>query len=126
VALLRQAVEQAPHDAAAVGRLVKGLFQGGRPDEARAVVRTALFRCPRSATLRKMWLDLQFADLRRQQMMQAAGARGDDEGPVILPFVQPADGSRPASRWRQDDTATALPGPHLVRLRARTGRRRAP
>jgi tetratricopeptide (TPR) repeat protein len=125
LALLRQAVEQAPADSGAVGRLIKGLFLAGRPDEALAAVRLALFRCPRNSALRKLWLDLQFAGIRRQQMMQAACARSEADAPMILPFVQSADRQRSASPWRHD-AASSLPGPHLVRIRARTGRRRAP
>jgi Flp pilus assembly protein TadD len=125
LALLRQAVEQSAADAGAVARLVKGLFQAGRPDEALSEVRKALFQSPRSPALRKLWLDLQFAGIRRQQMMQAAGARGEEE-PVILPFVRPADTTpAPSTPWRHD-AAAALPGPHLVRIRSRVSRRRAP
>jgi tetratricopeptide (TPR) repeat protein len=125
LALLHQAVEQAPTEAGHVARLVQGLFQAGRPDDALAAVRSALFRSPRNPALRKLWLDVQFASIRRQQMMKAAGARGEDV-PVILPFVRVADSGRPAPPpWRHDDAAS-LPGPHLVRIRATATRRRAP
>ena len=126
LALLRQAVEQNPADSGAVGRLVKGLFHAGQPDEALATVRKSLFQSPRNSHLRKLSFDLQHANIRRQQMLKAAGARGEEDGPVLLPFVAPAESTRPAPLpWRQDDPA-ALRGPHVVRIRARAERRRAP
>jgi tetratricopeptide (TPR) repeat protein len=126
LAMLRQTVEQAPGDAVTIARLVKGLFESGRPEEALSEVRKALFQFPRSPLLRKLWLDLQFAGVRRQQVMMAAGARGCDDGPVILPFVPAAESNQPArTPWRRDD-AEPLLGPHLVRIRARVSRRRAP
>jgi Flp pilus assembly protein TadD len=127
LALLRQAVEQAPADSGAIARLVKGLFQAGRSEEALAPVRKALFQSPRNPHLRKLFLDIQFAGIRRQQMMQAAGAREEHDGPLLLPFVLPANSSPTAPPpWRHDEAAAALPGPHVVRMRARADRRRAP
>lgn len=126
LALLRQAVERNPADAGAITRLVKGLFHAGRPDEALSTVRKSLFQSPRNPQLRKLSFDLQLADIRKQQMLKAAGARGEDDGPVLLPFVAPAESTRSAPLpWRQDDPA-ALRGPHIVRIRARAERRRAP
>jgi len=125
VALLRRAVGLAPADPGAVGRLVRGLCQAGRPDEALAAARAALFEAPRCPRLRQVWIDLQLARLRRRQET-AAGGRSPDEAPLILPFVRVVGETPVESRPVREDGATALPGPHLVRLQARRGRRRAP
>jgi tetratricopeptide (TPR) repeat protein len=124
LALLRQAVEQAPGEAGAVGRLVKGLCLAGRREDALAVARTALFQAPRCLRLRRLWADLHLAGLRRQQDLDAAQQAADEE-PVLLPFVRLVGGPRKAAELRHDEAA-ALPGPHLVRLRPRLHRRRVP
>jgi Flp pilus assembly protein TadD len=125
VALLRQAVGQAPGDAGAVGRLVKGLCRAGRRDDALAAARSALFRSPRCPRVRRLWADLHCDDLRRRQEM--AGARqAANEEPVLLPFIRLADTPRETLPGLRHDEPEALPGPHLVRLRPRLHRRRAP
>src|SRR5262249_4974 len=93
---LRRAVELAPDDADAVGRLVKGLEHLDGPDEARAILRAALFRNPRDSRFRKLWNDFRFQQLReaqeterhRKALVDSAG-----DGPVLLPFVRPEPGT---------------------------------
>ena len=118
LAQLRRAVDRDPDHADAVAKLVKGLRLAGRSDEARAALRAARFRNPRSPRFRKLWADFQFQELRRQRdggrPGGAAGA-GEDEGPVLLPFVRPAqdgpaDGAS-ATILRRDEAAPP-PGPH--------------
>jgi tetratricopeptide (TPR) repeat protein len=121
--LLREAAEQAAGDAGAAGRLVKGLLLCGRPDEAMAAVRAALFRAPRCARLRKLWIDLQLAALRRDRETSAASQR--EPGAVVLPFLRPVAETTVEGAARH--AGHALAGPHLVRLRAPArGWRRAP
>jgi tetratricopeptide (TPR) repeat protein len=123
LALLREAHAQAPDDAVTLGKLVKGLCLAGRDDEADRLVRLARFRAPRCAVLARLWFDLGLSNLRKQQETAVAEARAALE-PVILPFVPAVVGEeKAAARY---DGAHALPGPHLVRLRARRGCRRAP
>jgi tetratricopeptide (TPR) repeat protein len=114
---LRNAVEQAPQDIVVLGKLVKGLRQTGKADEARTVLRSALFRNPRSPRLRRLWQDFQFQTLRqeqeRQRLDRAELADGEDE-PVLLPFVRPLHESVQPSPARQDGPAK-VPGPHLTR-----------
>ena len=64
---LRRAVELAPDDPEAVSRLVEGLQQIGRPQEARLTLRAALFRNPRDGRFRKLWNDFHFHELRDEQ-----------------------------------------------------------
>ncbi|MFM7150953.1 MAG: tetratricopeptide repeat protein [Gemmataceae bacterium] len=123
---LHRAATLAPTDALMVKRLSEGLMQAGRAEEASRAVREAMFRVPRCQKLRRVWVDLQMARLRRSQDPHlASGSEG--ERPVILPFIRVVDESRGTERLVRVDRATSLSGPHLVRLRSpRGGRRRAP
>jgi tetratricopeptide (TPR) repeat protein len=120
LALLREAVRQAPGDAGAVGRLVKGLLLCGRREEAASAVQEARFSAPRCDRLLKLWHDLRLAGVRREQELSLAAC--EVEGPTLLPFVPPAEAAGVAAGWRQDG-AVALPGPHLVGVHARSARR---
>jgi len=121
--LLREAAEQAPADAAAAGRLVRGLLLCGRPEEAVATVRAALFRAPRCPRLHKLWIDLQLAALRRDRDTSAARTREPEA--VVLPFLRPVAEAPAEGAARH--AGHALAGPHLVRLRRPArGWRRAP
>jgi Flp pilus assembly protein TadD len=120
--LLREAHTQAPDDPIILGRLVKGLCMSGLVEEAECVVRLARFRAPRSGAVAQLWFDLKLDGLRRRQETAAAEERAAAE-PVILPFCAAPTGEKEAARY---DGAHALPGPHLVRLRARRFSRRAP
>lgn len=121
LALLRQAHDQAPEDAAALSRLVKGLCQAGKPDEALRQVRQARFASPRCGRLREMEADLLLARLRRDQDQTKAERRRAEE-PVVLPF-QPRPAPTVATpEGKRYDGPQTLPGPHLAR-HATTGRR---
>lgn len=87
---LRRAVDLAPSDPDAAGKLAAGLRLGGRGDEARAVLREALFRNGRDARFRRLWDDFQFAQARREQEASRRGVE-EDAGPVLLPFVRAAE-----------------------------------
>ena len=67
LARLREATALAPDDPNATARLVKGLRQLGKPDNARAEVRAALFRNARDPRFRRLWNEYQFRELRRKQ-----------------------------------------------------------
>jgi len=120
LANLRQAVERAADDAEVVGRLAKGLRLVGRSDEARAVLRAALFRNPRSPRFRKLWNEYQFQHLRREQeaeRMNREGLRTSEDGPVLLPFVRVTTGSplvegKVSLRILRHDEPSPATGPH--------------
>jgi Tfp pilus assembly protein PilF len=124
---LRQAGDLAPDQAEIVARVVKGLCQCGQPDEARAILRAALFRNPRSLRFRQLWVDFQWVQARRNQEVKAL-AKQVDEGPVLLPFVRSEKNPQktPTAEDRQDraDDAEPLPGPHRPRLLRRVEIRR--
>ena len=64
LAKLREAVALAPDEPTVTAKLVKGLRHLGKPDEARAEVRAALFRNPRDPRFRRLWTEFQFRELR--------------------------------------------------------------
>jgi tetratricopeptide (TPR) repeat protein len=102
LASLRRAAEMAPSDVRALGRLVQGLGEEGRWEEARKLVRAAIFRNPKSADFRRLWEDFQYGELRRQQIARAGkGASVEDDGPTLLPFVRPPAGSAPVRLGRR-------------------------
>jgi tetratricopeptide (TPR) repeat protein len=118
LASLRRAAQLAPDDVVVLERVVKALEEEDRSDEARAILRTALFRSPRSAGIRRLWNDFQYHQLHRAQ---AARRRGSDptsieaEEPRLLPFVPPENGGRPFRMGRRiirRDVSTGTRPPH--------------
>jgi Tfp pilus assembly protein PilF len=121
LACLRRAAELAPDDPETVRRLADGLCLANEADEARAAVRAALFRNPRASRFRQLWSDFQFRQLRREQELAecASDEHPTEQGPVLLPFVRPADNAPRSRRRVRSDVPAPLPEPHetdLVRL----------
>ena len=123
VELLRRAADLSPCDANLLRRLVEGLTQVGRRDEALASAREALFQSPKCPRVRQVWIDLQLAGLRRRQQTAAAST---DTTAVILPFVRLVREIVEERRQVREEDAHPLAGPYYVRLRGRQERRRAP
>lgn len=120
---LRRALELAPDDAKVLEKCLRGLKRAGKTEEARAMLRAALFRNPRRADIRKLWNNFQFQQLRRKQeeeRLQREGALPEKEGPHLLPFMRVTTGEE-ASAIARSGPAT-LPGPHRPRLAHRTSR----
>jgi tetratricopeptide (TPR) repeat protein len=117
---LRRGAELAPDDPDAVGRLVTGLQELDEDDEARQVVRAALFRNTRDPRFRRLWDDFQFQRLHDEQAAArrgvAASGRAAD-GPDVLPFVrpEPSPTAPPRQRTIRRDRPSAPAGPHLPR-----------
>lgn len=124
LALLRRAVALAPTDPLPLGRLVEGLKRAGLPDEALAEVRAARFRAPRCPKLRGLASNLLSEQLRRRQETERVDD-GDEDAPVVLPFLRVVSEDSPLDRPIREDDPGALPGPHLVRIRPRAMRRPA-
>jgi Tfp pilus assembly protein PilF len=124
---LRRAVELAPDDVDATGKLVEGLCLVDQPDEARRTLRAALFRNSRNPRFRKLWNDFQFQQLhdaqQAAQTSEQAGREGSDE-PVLLPFVRPAQMSQRGKVIRQDGASSPAP-PHTPRPTSLPNRRHA-
>jgi tetratricopeptide (TPR) repeat protein len=116
---LRQAVELAPDDVEAVGRLVEGLQEIGRREEARMTMRAALFRNPRDGRFRKLWNEFHFHELREVQETARETrweTAGEEDKPVLLPFLRPVSATAVASgKQIRRDPAAPLPPPHVPR-----------
>jgi Flp pilus assembly protein TadD len=117
---LHRAVELAPDDPEALGNLVKGFCLVKRDEDAAKALRIALFRHPCDLRFRKLWLDFQFNQLRREQeaaRFDREGNAGADPGPTILPFVRPAGPTpraRAGRRILRHDGASGSQPPHRV------------
>ncbi len=115
---LRQAVELAPDDADAVGKLAEGLCLLERFDEARLLLRAALFRNSRDYAFQRLWNDFQFQQSRQEQhsALELDLLRWDAiEQPRVLPFVRPpSDGEQNGSSRKifRRDNASKPAKPH--------------
>jgi tetratricopeptide (TPR) repeat protein len=118
---LCRAVELAPYDPEIVSRLVEGLQQENRDDEARKVLQAARFRNPRDGRFRQLWQEFQFRQLRRQQQSQrwqSGPKSGALPGPTLLPFVRsetPAKTVGVNLKVVRQDEAAPPPPPHTSR-----------
>src|SRR5260370_5297554 len=122
LALLRKAAELAPDDPNVTAKLVKGLRHLGKPDEARAEVRAALFRNPRDPRFRRLWNEYQFRELRQNQQARRHEAQDEaSDTPVLLPFVRPEASELPP-QVRRDGPATVSP-PHRLRATRKENQR---
>jgi Tfp pilus assembly protein PilF len=130
LAALRRAVEMAPADPQVLGRLVEGLRREGDLDEARAVLRTALFRNNRDRRFRQLANEFELQMARRQQRAVQRKDREDVEnaGPVLLPFVRLATDesceSSGGNTLRHDGPSTPA-RPHFSRHQRQNDRKRA-
>jgi tetratricopeptide (TPR) repeat protein len=115
---LRRAAQLAPDDVIVLERVVKALEDEDRSEEARVILRTALFRSPKSAGIRRLWNDFQYDQLHRAQ---TARRRSGDPASVgaeerrLLPFVPPENGGRPVRIGRRiirRDVSTGTRPPH--------------
>jgi Flp pilus assembly protein TadD len=123
---LRRAVELAPADPGALSRLVEGLRQEGRDDEAREALLAARFRNPRDSRFVKLWNDFQFQILHAEQRSNRVNlARLEPAPSHILPFVRPAETERDGERIVRRDPATLPQPPHLPRRGRLSGKKHA-
>jgi tetratricopeptide (TPR) repeat protein len=118
---LQRAVELAPDDPEILSKLLEGLCEVGQAEEARRLLRVALFRNGRHSGFRKLRSDFEFQQLREAQ--EAARQPGQDarpgpDGPILLPFAPTTTTTEPKrsgrKRIRRDGPA-APPPPHVPR-----------
>ena len=99
-----------------MGKLVEGLRLTNRADEARSVLRAALFRNPRDARFRRLSFQLP-QELRKQQdasrRSREAAAATEEHEPVLLPFLRPVAGR---SAWAARASATTGRPPSAPRV----------
>jgi len=117
---LRDAVDQNPADPSLLQRLVRGLRWANQPDEARAALRTALFRNRFDPRFQQCWRDFQFRETRQAQLreMRARQQHTPDDGPILLPFVR-VEPTQPEPELRgtilRHDASSTLNPPHQKR-----------
>ena len=117
---LRRAGELAADNIDILRRVVKGLSDVGKIDEAKRLLRIALFRNPRDRRFRDLWAQHQFQLLFIEQRKPEEPAPAHKKrGPVLLPFVRPAPADKKLVRH---DAPCALPGPKQPARRRLSGR----
>jgi Tfp pilus assembly protein PilF len=130
LAALRRAVDMAPADPEVAGKLVEALRQEDQVDEARAVLRAAMFRNSRDPRFHKLRSDFEFRQLRRRQravLRKDRSDRKDEDQPVLLPFVRlEGEASEPKVRKtvRRDRPGTPAT-PHFPRHHRQDRQKRA-
>jgi tetratricopeptide (TPR) repeat protein len=108
---LRRAAELAADDPVVLADVVKGLRLASLVSEAEGLLRAALFRNARDPRFRKLWDDFQFQQARREQEIARLAARLRQDGPVLLPFVRPPEGTTPRRRLARKIIRQDGPGP---------------
>jgi tetratricopeptide (TPR) repeat protein len=121
--VLRRAAALAPHNPRVLERLARGLCLLGRAEEARAALLAALFRNGKDVRFRRLWDAFQFEQLHHRQARARQRKKGDEAGPVVLPFVRLV--SQGAADDVRVDGPTVLPGPHRPRPLPRPDQRHA-
>jgi tetratricopeptide (TPR) repeat protein len=86
---LRRAAKLAPDNPEVLGRVADGLRSAGRHDEARSLLRAALFRQPRDRRFRELWARHQFELLHAAQQREVTTWTLAAQKPVILKFTRP-------------------------------------
>lgn len=86
---LRRAVKLAPDEPTILGRVAEALRQADKADEAKDLLRAALFRQPRDPRFRDLWNRHQFSALHAAQNRTNERYATVKDEPVILPFPRP-------------------------------------
>jgi tetratricopeptide (TPR) repeat protein len=114
---LRAAARLAPDDLKVLSRVVAGLRTADRAEEARGLLLAARFRNPRDGRYHRLWNDFQFQTARREQDARRVGKGiAGEDGPVLLPFLQPVRQTPRidvAGKIIRADAPT-VPAPHLA------------
>jgi len=120
LAALRRAAKLAPDEPSILGRVAETLRQADRCDEAKDLLRAALFRHPRDRRFRELWNQHQFNLLHADQNQGKERYATVAEEPVILPFPHPKRVQKHGAKTIRIDTPEELTGPktlpmHVVR-----------
>ena len=116
LAALRRAATLAPDNPEVLGRVADGLRGAGKHDEARALLKAALFRHPREHRFRDLWSRHQFELLHAAQERQRATWIPGEQRPVILKFAKPRKSAKAGNQTvRVDGPETT--GPKLLGVR---------
>jgi tetratricopeptide (TPR) repeat protein len=113
---LRRAAKLAPDNPEVLGRVADGLRGAGKHDEARALLRTALFQHSRDRRFRDLWSRHQFELLHAAQERQATTWTPGEQKPVILKFVRPRKTVKLGEQTIRTDSPETT-GPKLLNAR---------
>lgn len=117
LAALRRAAAVAPDEPDTLGRIATGLREADRPDEAKALLRAALFRNPHDRRFRDLLDRHQFDLSRVAQEAPAQLWNGGAPEPILLPFRQPKKRVRHASdKTIRIDAPEKFRGPKILPL----------
>jgi Tfp pilus assembly protein PilF len=121
---LRRAAELAPADSEILAKLVEGLCELDKVDEARRLLQAGLFRTNHDPDFRRLWNDFQFQQLQATQSNDLNTRWGvpRKDKPILLPFARPKRAKiRPAvaSKVIRHDDASPPSPPHRPRARVR-------
>lgn len=123
---LRRAVELAPSDPEAAGRLAEGLRLEGRDDEARDALLAARFRNPRDRRFVRLWNDFQFRALHETQDRDARQPASSKTGHShLLPFVAAEKPEGTGDQVVRLDAPTLPQPPHLTQRGRISGKKHA-
>src|SRR5439155_8448020 len=109
---LRKAQRLAPDDAEVLSLVVRGLLNEEREEEARRLIRAALFRNPRDYRFRAIWQRFQFDLLSTHQQQRVETTKSAEKQPAILSFPVPQRGASTAGKTTRHDGPATLKGPH--------------
>jgi len=116
---LRTAARLAPDDAETLSLVVRGLVSEGHDDEARRLVRAAMFRNPRDYRFKTIWQSLQFDTLFARQQERFETVDRKEPAPTILRFPRPKRKTTLGTKTVRMDGPATLKGPH-ARARKRS------
>jgi Tfp pilus assembly protein PilF len=110
LAALRRAAAAAGDDPEMLGRVAAALREADRADEARSLLRAALFRNPRDRRFRDLWERHQFDMIHAAQQECSQRWSVNAPAPVLLPFRLPKKRVR-----RVGDKLIRTDGPETIR-----------
>jgi tetratricopeptide (TPR) repeat protein len=114
LAALRKAQGLAPDDAEVLALVVRGLVTEKREDEARRLLRAALFRNPRDYRFRAIWQRFQFDLLSAQQQQRIETTTREETARTILPFPRRSRKSMVGAKTVRHDGPATLKGPYAA------------
>jgi tetratricopeptide (TPR) repeat protein len=116
LAALRRTAKLVPDNPETLGRVADGLRNAGRHDEARVLLRAALFQHPRDRRFRELWSRHQFQMLHAAQEQQRTRWTPTEPKPVILKFARPRKSINIAQQTVRTDGPETT-GPKLLGTR---------
>lgn len=120
---LRKAQRLAPDDPEVLTCVVRGLTSEGLEEEARRLIRAALFRNARDLRFRAIWQRFQFDVACGRQQPTLPQPKAPTPGAEILPFVRPRRKTSVGGKTIRCDGPATLEGPQGRAPRRRTSRK---